>query len=76
MSIKRNNGFTGKVIVTFVIEKDGTISDINVIKSLNPSFDKEAVRVVQLMPKWIPGKQRGKAVRVRLTLPINFRLTK
>ena len=70
------DGFTGKVIVTFVVEKDGTISDINVIKSLNPSFDKEAVRVVQLMPKWIPGRQRGKNVRVRLTLPINFRLTK
>ena len=70
---KNDSSIQGRVIVNFVIEKDGTISDINVIKSLNPNFDKEAVRIIQLMPKWTPGKQRGKEVRVRYTLPISFK---
>ena len=62
-----------RAIVTFIVEKDGSISDINVARGITPELDKEAVRIVQLMPKWTPGKQRGKVVRVRYTIPINFR---
>lgn len=64
----------GRVIVTFVVEKDGSISDVKVVKSLDPLLDKEAVRVVSGMPKWIPGKQNGVTYRVKYTLPVNFRL--
>ena len=63
----------GRVVLNFIVEKNGTISDINVVRGIEPKFDKEAVRVVQLMPKWIPGKQKGENVRVRFTLPISFR---
>lgn len=64
----------GRVIVTFVVEKDGSISDVKVVKSVDPLLDKEAVRVVSSMPKWHPGKQNGVAVRVKYTLPVTFRL--
>jgi protein TonB len=64
----------GRVIVTFVVEKDGSISDAKVVKSVNPLLDEEAVRVVSAMPKWLPGKQMGVAVRVKYTLPVTFRL--
>ena len=64
----------GRVIVTFVVEKDGSISDVKVAKSLDPLLDKEAVRVVSGMPKWYPGKQNGVAVRVRYVIPVTFRL--
>ena len=64
----------GRVIVTFVVEKDGSISDVKVVKSLDPLLDKEAVRVVSAMPKWYPGKQNGVTYRVRYTLPVTFRL--
>ena len=67
-------GIQGRVIVQFVVEKDGSIADVQVIKAVNPYLDKEAVRVVSTMPKWSPGKQRGKPVRVRFTLPVTFRL--
>lgn len=69
------NGIQGKVYIQFVIEKDGSITDVKVIRGVDASLDKEAVRVVQAMPKWKPGKQRGKAVRVSYTLPINFQLS-
>lgn len=64
----------GRVIVTFVVEKDGSISNVKVAKSLDPLLDKEAVRVVSAMPKWIPGKQNGVTYRVKYTLPVTFRL--
>lgn len=72
--IAEENGIQGRVIVQFVVGKDGHISDVKVAKSVDPSLDKEAVRVVKGMPKWIPGKQNGQAVTVRYTLPVTFRL--
>ena len=64
----------GRVIVQFVVERDGSISDIHTVRSVSPELDAEAIRVVSLMPKWKPGKQRGKAVAVKYTMPIMFRL--
>ena len=64
----------GRVIVQFVVNADSTITDVNVVKPVNPYLDQEALRVVKAMPKWNPGKQRGKPVRVRFTLPVTFRL--
>ncbi len=68
------NGIQGRVIVSFVVERDGSITDVRVVKSVHPSLDREAVRVVKSMPKWIPGKQKGSPVRVKYTTPITFRL--
>jgi protein TonB len=64
----------GKVIVQFVVNKDGTVVDPVVVRSVDPYLDKEALRVINSMPKWKPGKQRGKPVRVRYTVPVTFRL--
>ncbi len=64
----------GRVIVQFVVERDGSVSDAKVMRGVNPELDAEAVRVVSIMPKWNPGKQRGKAVAVKYTMPIMFRL--
>jgi len=72
--IAQENGIQGRVICQFVVNSDGSIVDIQVVRGVHPSLDEEAVRVIKSMPKWIPGKQRGKPVRVRFTLPINFRL--
>ena len=72
--IAEENGIQGRVVTTFVVERDGSITDVRVIKSVDPSLDKEAVRVVKAMPKWNPGKQNGAAVRVKFTLPVTFRL--
>lgn len=72
--IAQENGIQGKVILGFVVSKTGAISDINVLRSLDASCDKEAIRVVKLLPKWIPGKQNGENVNVRYTLPVVFRL--
>lgn len=69
------NGIQGKVYIKFVIERDGSITDVKVLRGVDASLDKEAVRVVKAMPKWKPGKQRGKPVRVSYTLPINFQLS-
>jgi protein TonB len=66
----------GTVYVTFVIERDGSISDVKVLRGIGGGCDEEAIRVVKLMPNWIPGKQRGKAVRNQFNMPINFVLTK
>ena len=64
----------GRVIVQFVVGKDGSISDVHTVRSVSPELDAEAIRVVSMMPKWNPGKQRGKAVSVSFTMPIMFRL--
>jgi len=72
--VAEENGVQGRVIVTFVVEKDGSITDVRVVKSVDPSLDKEAQRVVKSMPRWIPGKQNGSAVRVKYTVPVTFRL--
>ena len=73
-TIAQENGIQGKVIVQFVVERDGSITQVNVIRGVDPSLDKEAVRVVKSMPKWTPGRQNGQAVRVKFTLPVNFKL--
>ncbi len=70
--IAQENGIQGRVFVKFVIDKDGSVTNVEVARPFDPSLDKEAVRVVKSMPKWSPGKQRGKAVRVSYTVPINF----
>lgn len=72
--IAQENNIQGKVFVQFVIEKDGSVSNVKVTRSVDPSLDKEAIRVIQSMPKWTPGKQRQKPVRVSFTVPINFQL--
>ena len=72
--VAEENGVQGRVVCTFVVEKDGSITDVRVVKSVDPSLDKEAVRVVKSMPKWIPGKQNGSAVRVKYTVPVTFKL--
>ena len=72
--IAQENGIQGRVICQFVVGSDGSVRDIKVLRSLDPSCDKEAVRVIQSMPKWIPGRQNGKAVSVRYTLPVIFKL--
>ena len=68
------NGIQGRVIVQFVITATGSIANVNVTRGLEPSLDKEAVRVISSMPKWTPGRQNGTAVNVRYTLPVTFRL--
>lgn len=67
-------GIQGKVYIQFVVEKNGSVSNIKVVRGVDELLDKEAVRVISEMPKWTPGKQRGKAVRVSYTMPITFRL--
>ncbi len=73
-SMAQENNIQGRVIVEFVVNKDGSIVDPVVKRSIDPSLDNEAMRVVKSMPKWKPGKQRGKPVRVRYTVPVLFRL--
>lgn len=70
----REQGISGKVIAAFVVEKDGSISNIEVLRKAGKDFDAEAIRVIKSMPAWKPGKQNGKPVRVRFTLPITFAL--
>ena len=73
--IAQENGIQGRVICQFVVNRDGSIVDVEVVRSGgDPSLDKEAIRVIKSMPKWKPGKQRGKAVRVKYTVPVNFKL--
>ena len=67
-------GLQGRVVLRFIIEKDGTISNCEVLRSASLSLDTEALRVVNSMPQWIPGKHKGKVVRVRYALPVTFRL--
>ncbi|WP_010664876.1 energy transducer TonB [Marinilabilia salmonicolor] len=70
--IAQENGIQGRVYVKFVINTDGSVTDVQIARGVDPSLDKEAIRVVKSMPKWKPGKQRGKSVRVSYTVPINF----
>lgn len=70
--IAQENGIQGRVYVKFVINTDGSVTEVQIARGVDPSLDKEAIRVVKSMPKWKPGKQRGKAVRVSYTVPINF----
>jgi len=72
--IAAETGVQGRVIVQFVVEKDGSITDVVVVKSVDPSLDKEATRVIKNMPHWIPGRQNGSPVRVRFTVPVTFTL--
>lgn len=67
-------GIQGRVTVRFIVEKDGSISDVRPVLSVHPLLNKEAVRVVESMPKWSPGKQNGKPVRVRFNVPVMFKL--
>lgn len=67
-------GIQGRVIVRFVVERDGSVTQAVVVKGIDPALDKEALRVIQAMPKWKPGMQQGRAVRVRATQPVLFRL--
>ena len=69
-------GIYGRVIVAFVVERSGQLSNIRVVKSVHPALDKEALRIVNLMPRWIPGKQNGVAVRVKYLIPIRFSVKK
>ena len=69
----KKNGTQGRVIVQFVVEKDGSITDAKVVRNVSPELDAEALRVVESMPKWIPGEQRGEKVRVQFTLPVMFK---
>lgn len=73
-SVCRENNIQGRVSLSFVVNKDGSIVDIEVVRGINPYLDKEAARVISTMPRWQPGEQRGKTVRVKFSLPVNFRL--
>ena len=72
--VAAENGIQGRVIVQFVVERDGSVSQVRVVRGVDPSLDKEAQRVISSMPKWIPGKQNGQSVRSRFTVPVTFRL--
>lgn len=73
-TIAQENGTQGRVTVQFVVNKDGSIVDAKVLRGVDPYLDKEALRVIGTMPKWKPGMQRGKPVRVKYTVPVMFRL--
>ncbi len=70
----RKMGIEGRVTVTFVIDKDGSVTDIKLLRGIGGGCDEETIRILKNLPKWNPGKQRGKAVKVQMTLPINFKL--
>ncbi len=73
-AIAQENNIQGRVMVGFVVERDGSVSDVKILRGVDPSLDKEATRVVKSMPKWKPGMQTGKPVRCRFTIPVSFRL--
>lgn len=72
--IAKENGIMGKVFVQFVVNKKGEVEQVKVVRGVDPALDKEAIRVIQSLPKWKPGEQRGKPVKVAYTVPINFQL--
>ncbi len=72
--VAQENGIEGRVVIGFVVERDGSITDVRILRAADPSLDKEALRVVRNMPRWLPGKQNGQAVRVRFNVPVVFRL--
>lgn len=73
-SLAKDNNITGRVFVSFVVEKDGSISNVKTMRDIGGGCGAEACRIIRSMPNWIPGKQRGKIVRVQYTLPVNFNL--
>jgi TonB family protein len=75
-AVEKENGIQGKVFISFIIEKDGAVSNVTAVKGVSggPDLEKEAVRVISTMPNWMPGKQNGKPVRVKFTIPISFTL--
>ncbi|MDF1673998.1 MAG: energy transducer TonB [Vicingaceae bacterium] len=73
-TIAQENGISGKVFIRFVVDKDGSITDVKTVRGISSELDNEAIRVIKMMPKWTPGTQLGKPVRVMFTLPINFTL--
>ena len=73
--IAKENNITGRVFISFVVDKTGTVSNVKVLRGVDKYLDAEAVRVVKSMPKFKPGKQRGKAVNVQYNVPINFKLS-
>lgn len=73
--LERKNGIQGMVVVKFIVEKDGSISHVKIVKGVTPNLNAEALRVVREMPRWTPGTQRGKEVRVTINLPIRFTLS-
>lgn len=73
-TLAQETGTQGRVTIQFVVNKDGSIVDVKVLRGVDPYLDKEAVRVVSSMPKWKPGKQRGKPVRCKFTVPVTFKL--
>lgn len=73
-TVAAENGVQGRVVVGFVVERDGSITDVNILRGVDPSLDREAMRVVKSMPRWNPGKQNGSAVRVKYQVPVSFRL--
>ena len=72
--IAQENGIQGRVIVQFTVRRDGTIDDVEVVRSADPNLDKEAIRVIKSMPNWKPGEQRGKKVNCKFTVPVVFKL--
>ncbi len=73
-AVAQEQGIQGRVVVSFVVERDGSITDVRTVRSVDPSLDREAERVVKGMPRWNPGKQNGSAVRVKYNVPVAFRL--
>ena len=73
-TVAAENGVQGRVVVGFVVERDGSITDVNILRGVDPLLDREAMRVVKSMPRWNPGKQNGSAVRVKYQVPVSFRL--
>lgn len=73
-TIAEENGIQGRVVCTFVVERDGSVIDVQVARSIDPTLDKEAMRVLKKMPKWKPGMHKGEAVRVKYTVPVTFKL--
>ncbi|MCL2028056.1 MAG: TonB family protein [Bacteroidales bacterium] len=74
-AIARESGIQGTIFITFVVERDGSITDVKIVRGIGGGCDEEAIRVVQNMPRWVPGKQRGRAVRVQFMMPIRFTLS-
>lgn len=73
-TIASENNIQGRVMVSFIVERDGSVSDVKILRGVDPSLDKEAMRLVSSMPKWKPGMQTGKPVRARFNIPVTFRL--
>ena len=72
--VPAQNGVSGKVFIGFIVEPDGSVSNVEVSRSVDPALDNEAVRVIRNSPEWVPGKQMGTPVRVRFTITVNFQL--